>query len=180
MSAWDAVHAAMTAANRESIAEAEAEHKLRFLDLDGPVFELAGVRVRGLFQGTDGRHWADGDLFVESSRSWSREAGDRADWIVDAAAGADLSFDLLVATPARGLHMGSIAAIDDLAELGGLDVCVARPGWARTWTSFGWQSDREASAIAEVLPDVPLFSPSTAVRRPRRLATVPIHPRGDA
>jgi hypothetical protein len=178
----ETLHAAIAAYNRAEIAEVEQAHRIKFLDLGGPMFELHHVAVRGLFVGHDGRHWIDAVLWAESTRWLPDTHRAHADeWALDMVGGSDIGVDLFVVTMARGRHMACLAPLDAFANLVDLGPVHNLPwtSWARSWSTDPASSDDTARAWVEIVPDPPLFGGSVAppVRRP--LSLVPPSVRGE-
>jgi hypothetical protein len=179
---WQRLDAAMLAVNRTNIAEIERAHRVRFLDLGGPLFEFHYVAMRGLFVGHNGRHWIDVALWSESTRWLPDIHRAHADeWALDMVGGSDIGVDLFVVTMARGRHMACLAPLDDFADLVGLGPVRTLPwtGWARSWSTDPASSDGKACAWAEIMPDPPLFGGPVAPPTRRSLSLVPPSVRGE-
>lgn len=125
---------AIAAFNDAERAEFIASTGLTWLGLDGPVYVIGDARAKALFVGRDGRHWADGALFVESIGGLVNNPA-LLEGYRQAISCADDVEDLWVYTDARGRWNALVAPVDSIARACGYPEPFRMPDgdWARTW-----------------------------------------------
>lgn len=136
--------AAILAFNQAERAEFMLDTSTWWLGLDGPVYHLGDVRVKAFFTDSQGRHWVDAALAVESLSGY-----DGSDALMEgyrqAAVAADLAADLWVCTDVRGKWNAVMAPVVELAGIWGYPPPVRRPDgdWARTWLDLPERTDEQ-------------------------------------
>ncbi|WP_327268776.1 hypothetical protein OG233_13960 [Streptomyces sp. NBC_01218] len=138
---------AFNAAEREAFTE---ETGTRWLRLEGPTYLLGDVRAKTFFIGTDGQHWADTHLVIESMSHVGTHgmAREHVEEYRELAPGITPGADLWVHTDTRGRWNASMAPVATIARAFGYPPPVALPGtnWGRTWWDSTERTDSQELA----------------------------------
>jgi hypothetical protein len=142
------LEASMREFNLTEIAKLITSTDLTCLSLNGPadaIFTIGPVRVRGLFVGSNGVHWADGALLVESL---DPDPATREALLQAIATELPDCHDLWIATASRGIWNALISPVSDLAILLGYPPANQMPAdnWARTWGDSPERTDEQELA----------------------------------
>lgn len=126
--------------NRTKIAELELESGLKWLGDTGPVYRCGPYAIKALFVDSDGKHWGDAEMALESR--WPDQPDVRECMSEQFSGGDDPIHELWIHTIWRGRHAAFIVPITDIADVLDLeDPQLSTDSWARMWGTMPQISD---------------------------------------
>jgi hypothetical protein len=146
--------AAMADCTRINIEHLQVDAGLRHLG-ETPAIYLAGhIRIRAMFAGPDGRHYADGALVIESISGDPDTTRGLLDYYEDMLGNLTEGHDLWVLNGIRGQWNAVLAPVKEIADLFQLGPALRMPAgnWARGWWDMPARTDAQELAWAAACP----------------------------